>query len=128
MDKIRIKREIRALAEICPSVTWDLEDEGIVALEQWLFPPGWQPRTSAIVYDLPDTYPQEQPDAYIPEEMQYNGSRPLIMLRAGSDGWSKYCIHDLSDNWVPEHHSLITMTRMIKESLKHPNSQDPWNP
>lgn len=125
MNETRVKREIRTLREVCPAVTDDL-DQAFVALEMWPFPPGWQPRTGAIVYDLPDTYPQEQPIAYLPDEMRYNGTRPMIMLRAGPDGWSKHCIHDLSDNWVPERHSLITMTRMIKESLKYPNDQDPW--
>ena len=125
MDKKRVEREIHTLKKVSPSVTPDL-DEQFVALEMWPFPPGWEPRTGAIVYVLPDTYPQEQPTAYLPDEMRYNGSRPSIMLRAGPDGWSKYCIHDLSDSWVPERHSLITMTRMINESLKYPDDEDPW--
>ena len=125
MNEERVNQEIHTLREVCPAVTDD-PDQAFVALEMWPFPPGWQPRTGAIVYDLPDTYPQEQPIAYLPDEMRYNGTRPMIMLRAGPDGWSKLCIHDLSDNWVPERHSLITMTRMIKESLKYPNDQDPW--
>lgn len=125
MDKIRVMQEIRALEDVSPSITYDL-DQGFVALEMWPFPRGWQPRTGAIVYDLPDTYPQGQPDAYIPDEMRFEGDRPRIMLRAGPPGWSKHCIHDLEDEWVPERHSMITMTRMIKESFKHPNDSDPW--
>lgn len=125
MDKKRVLRESRALTDICQSVSYDL-NEGHVALEMIPFPRGWAPRTGAIVYDLPDTYPQEQPDAYLPQQMRYNGSKPLIMLRSGPDGWAKHCIHDFSDKWVPERHTMVTMTRMIKKSLEHPNERDPW--
>lgn len=66
-------------------MSYDL-NEGHVTLEVVPFPQGWAPRTGAIVYDLPETYPQEQPDAYLPEQMRYKGSKPLIMLRSGPDG------------------------------------------
>ena len=125
MDIKRVKQEIRALKAAFPSVVYDL-DQGFVALEMFPFPPGWQPRTGAIVYNLPDSYPQRQPDAYLPEEMEYRSRRPMIMLDFGPEGWSKHCIHDLSDTWVPDQHSMITMTRLIEKSLEYPNSQDPW--
>jgi hypothetical protein len=118
-------QEVDALEDVCPSVAHDL-DQQFVALEMVPFPAGWHPDTGAIVYDLPDTYPQEQPDAYLPDNMRFEGERPLIMLRAGPPGWSKHCIHNFRDKWVPEYHSLLTMTRMIKESLKHPNESNPW--
>ena len=125
IDKQRVKIELRKLAETCQSISYDLDD-GWVVLEGFPFPPGWEPRTGFIRYELPNQYPGGQPKAYLPENMRYQGSQPLIMLRSGPDGWSKHCIHDFSDE-ITNFHTLVTMTRMIKTSLRRPNSNDPFN-
>lgn len=125
IDKRRVKIELRALADICQSISYDL-DEGWVLLEGIPFPSGWEPRTGLIRYELPDPYPGSQPKAYLPENMRYQGSRPTIMLGSGPDGWSKHCIHDFSDE-LDDFHTLVTMTRMIKTSLRQPNSNNPFN-
>lgn len=125
MDEERVLLEIEALEKLTPSVRYNLRQRFVV-LELWRFPQGWKPSTGAIVFKLPRTYPREQPTAYIPDHMRYNGKKPIIMLRSTEPGLAKHCIHNLRRKWVPEHHSMITMVRMMKESFKHPNSQDPW--
>lgn len=125
IDKQRTKTEIRALADICQEITWDL-DEGWIELHGIPYPRGWQPRTGAIRFELPDTYPVGQPDAYLPEDMQYKGSRPMIMLRRGPPRWRKHCIHDFADKLNPNYDTLVSMTRLIYRSLQQPNKHNPF--
>jgi ubiquitin-protein ligase len=126
IDKARVKTEIKILEEDGFSVQFDLDKENFVALEMLPFPRQWEPRRGALVFQLPDNYPLRQPDAYLPEFMQFKGERPMIMLDSGPNGWSKHCIHNLRDTWVPEYHTMVTMLRMIQQSLEYPNDSDPW--
>ena len=125
IDKIRVKREINALRQINPRISYDL-NQGIVALEAWLFPAGWNPDTGVVLFDLPNNYPQSQPDVYIPSDMRFKGRRPMIMLLADKPGWSKHCIHNLRGRWDPNYHGMVTMLRMVKESFRRPNQSNPW--
>jgi ubiquitin-protein ligase len=126
IDKSRVETEIELLKNDGFAVQYDLDKKNFVALEMLPFPSGWNPDRGAIVFQLPDNYPLRQPDAYVPDHMTYEGQQPMIMLDSGPDGWSKHCIHDLRDKWVPEHHTMVTMLRMIQQSLEYPNDMDPW--
>lgn len=131
LDKADALEEIFALEDACQSIQYDL-NRGIVKLEHIPFPAGWKPRTGSILYDIPDNYRQEQPRAFMPARMSYRGTKPMIMLMshkppAGFEesAWAEHCIHKMHD-WDARRHTLVTMTRMIKDSLKKPNSNDPW--
>lgn len=127
-NRSRVMTEIMNLADLCEgeyceAISYDLDD-GTVALKNYQFPGGWQPATSHIVFDLPDTYPNQQPTVYLREELEYHGGRPRIKMATGPDGWSKYCIHRIRD-WEPQRHTLATLIRMIDNSLHDPNSTNP---
>lgn len=122
INKQRVKIELQALAGICDDIRWDL-DAGWIELHDLPFPPGWQPPTGAIRFELPETYPGGQPKAFLPEDMRYEGERPMIMLTSGPSGWQKHCIHRLELN--PEYHTLVSMARLVETSLKQPNNADP---
>lgn len=123
MNRDRIRRELAPLSETCAAVNYDSR-AGTVILQQYPLPDGWNAETTTIWFDLPSTYPTEQPAVYIPEDLQFHGKRPMIMMNRGPDGWSEYCIHELHD-WEPRRHTLVTLTRMIDTSLHNPNSNNP---
>lgn len=123
IDKHRVKVELWALKDICQEVRYDLT-EGWIELHGIPFPRGWQPRNGALRLELPATYPGGQPKAFLPEDMRYQGSRPMIMLRSGPPGWRKHCIHRLDLD--AEYDTLVSLTRLIETSLRQPNSNDPF--
>lgn len=122
IDKKRVKIELRTLAEICQELTWDL-NEGWIEMHGLTFPPGWNPRIGALRFELPDTYPGNQPNAYLPAKMRYRGRRPHIMLRSGPPGWSKFCLHrlDLDANFD----TLVSLVRLIEKAVERPHSKTP---
>lgn len=123
MDRARVLNEVAALSDAGASVAYDL-DVGGVWLAEFAFPAGWAPGAGAVRFDLPPSYPKTQPKVFIEERMRFHGGRPMTMHRTGPDGWSRYCIHDLS-NWDPARHTLVTMIRLLTESLNDPTSANP---
>lgn len=120
----RLKHELLALTDLCNEVQISAANRQII-LREFPFPPGWNRRTATVMYRLPPTYAQEQPDAYLEEDLRYHGERPMIMLRGDLPGYSKHCIHHFADEWRP-HHTIVTMMKMIKQSFRYPNKKDPW--
>lgn len=126
IDEVRVLKEAEALNDVCNNAFYD-RDEQFVALEGFPMPRGWDPSRTAIIFDLPETYPGGQPDVYFPKEQEYRGTSPMIKLdHRGPPGWSEHCINDMDDNLVPEFHSLVTFLRLINESFKKPNKRNPW--
>ncbi|MDY6771255.1 MAG: E2/UBC family protein [Candidatus Nanohaloarchaea archaeon] len=108
------------------------ENAGTVWLDGYPFPDGWNADESTILFDLPDTYRSEPPTGvYIPDDLQYKGGYPMFVHEkssAGPRGYNELCIHsrDLGEHWDPRRHTLITVTRMIDKSLRHPTTGYPW--
>jgi hypothetical protein len=124
IDRADLYNQIKALADICGKVDSDL-DEGRVELQQIRYPAGWTPRFGTIIYRLPPTFDREQPRAFMPIEMEYRGSSPRIKLdHRGPDHLAEHCIREWK-GWTPGQDTVVTFTRYIYQSLKHPNSANP---
>lgn len=125
MDEARVEKEFEALAETFSSAALDL-DEGVIVIQDFRWPDGWNRQVAPLIFDLPATYPAQQPAVYFQSDMRYRGERPKIMLKSKKPGFAKHCIRNFSDEWVPARHTVITIAEMVKKSLEHPNSSDPW--
>ena len=128
MNKARVLREVKALRDVCRAVKYDLNNRYVI-LGDIPFPQEWSPRVGAIRFELPPNYPADIPRAFMPAKMTYRGRSPEIKLdHRGPDGWSAHCIHygSFKDQWVADRHSMVTLLRMIQQSLKNPNDGDPW--
>lgn len=125
VDKLRVKREILALREVCQVVDYDLDSREVILRKIW-FPDGWKPRYGDIQFKLGRNYPANQPAAYMSEDLLYNGEVPHIKLNSGPDGWNKHCIHDMADEWVPDRHSMVSMLKLMRKSFRYPNQRQPW--
>jgi len=124
LNESRLKIELESLQNICKTIHADFDRKWpLIVLNGFEFPDGWDPSTAAIRYKLSPSYPQKQPKAYIPSKMRYHGEEPRTTLTK-KDGWTMYCIYQLP--WDPDRHTLVTMTRIINQSLQRPHKKNPF--
>lgn len=113
-----------------PVMSYDLKDDLTVTIEALKFPKGWQnsdgTRFGTVIFDLHWTYPRKQPKVYVSDDMRYEGGSPHVLYAKSSapPGFTKYCIHRLSD-WDPDEHSLTTMFNLLEVSLENPHAKNP---
>lgn len=120
MDKQRVWNEKEALQEQYP-VAFDLNSGDLRV--QLKLPSGWNESEAWVWVDLPETYPQSQPEVYISDELRYHGEEPRTMLDCQRDGWARYCIHGIE--WNSDRHTTNTIIRLLATSLKAPNKRRP---
>jgi hypothetical protein len=125
MNKAIAKEEIRKLKEFWPHVNYDL-NAGLVTVERWPLPDGWNKDTTTILFELPPDFPNSQPAVYIPSHLRFNGKMARIQLASKRRGWNQHCIRQLRHVWNPDRHGMISMLKLIKQSFRRPNTQDPW--
>lgn len=117
-NRARVHNEVRILSEEY-RVSFDL-DAGEVTLKNVLLPEGWSPRhADRILIDLPDTYPSEIPELYVPSELSYEDSRPHILLSTTKQGYYRFCLHDIE--WDPGRHGLASLLRLLMTSFRTPS-------
>jgi hypothetical protein len=116
MDQQRLVREVNELQQDWP-VKWSL-DKQYVMITKYGYPQGWSPRTAPLFFSLPDVYPRQPPDVFLPPDMRYKGSTVIHQLSPNDDGWFKWCIEEL--DWKPRHHRLMTMVELMNRSLTKP--------
>ncbi|MDB2287086.1 hypothetical protein PM038_17860 [Halorubrum ezzemoulense] len=135
MNPQRVIPEVQDLHEMIkqrqnPIMSYDLADELVVKIEQLKFPDGWENSDGAqfgdVIFDLSSTYPRKQPKVYVSDDMSYRGGSPHVLYAqsVAPDGFTKYCIHTLSD-WDPDKHSLKTMFNILEVSLENPKAKNP---
>lgn len=113
-----------------PIMSYDLLDDKTVTIELLKFPDGWEndegTHFGTVIFDLSRSYPKKQPKVYVSADLRYEGDSPHVLYNqsAAPDGFTKYCIHRLSD-WDPDQHSLTTMFNLLEVSLEHPRSKNP---
>jgi len=49
------------------------------------------------------------------------------MEKGGPRGWLRHHVDGLNTYWRPDYHTLVTMTKMLKDSLNEPNKCKPWD-
>jgi len=124
LNESRLKIELESLQNVCETIHADFDrNKPVIVLNGFEFPDGWDPSVAAIRYKLSPSYPQKQPKAYIASKMRYHGQEPLTMSSFGEDGWTRYAIHKMS--WDSDRHTLVTMTRMLYQSLQQPFKNNP---
>lgn len=130
MQRGRAYKEARRLGEEYP-VEYS-ETDRRVRIRQFRFPDPWDPPFGEVLYLLPETYPNDVPDVYIPTEMTYgDGGSPKHFLTFSSPSedeseWGRWCIHKHETGWDPEEDSLLKLTRLLKASLNYPNADNPF--
>lgn len=103
-----------------------------VVLERFDYPEGWAPRFGKLRYDLPETYPRDMPTVYISSTVSHEDGSPIHEMRSltpadDDDGnWNKWCIEDHNVGWDPETDTLLKLTTMMRASLAHPASDNPF--
>lgn len=120
MDENRLAEEILALEKRFP-VRYSLKNQWYMIKVN--FPAGWEPGEGPMLFEVPNTYPQDPPSAFIREEFEYEGGSPKIKRWSSKDGWADLCIHP---NWDPDHHSTITWLELALVGLENPNSSNPY--
>lgn len=131
MKRGRAYREARELGEQYP--TSYSESNRRVVIERYHYPEGWSPRFGKLRYELPSTYPRDIPTAYIPRKMEHEkGTLKHRLTHSSPRGgkaseWDKWCIENHSVSWDPETDSLLKFTMMLRASLKHPTSDNPFS-
>jgi len=119
MKKRELARQIKDLQQDY-RVKWSF-DKQYVMIMAFRYPEGWSPRTAPLFFDLPSTYPRKPPDVYIPPDSEYEAGYAEHLGPRNDDGWQKWCI--IKVDWDPETHDLVTMTEMMKRSLRKPNDK-----
>lgn len=115
----RIHREINALADQVEIILFD-PDRNVIIVDDYPLPDGWNHETTTIVIELPDEYPRRVPDVYVPDDLQFEGSKPHTLTSFAPAGWYKFDLQPLSTQWIPERHTVVTVLRQIHGSLDDP--------
>lgn len=126
MNEIPLKEDIDELQNFWPHVNFDI-NAGLVTVEKWPLPDGWNKDTTTILFEIPPDFPNSQPAVYIPSHLKFNGKKSKIQLLSKRRGWHQHCILNLRHVWKPKRHGLISMLKLIKQSFRRPNTSDPWN-
>jgi hypothetical protein len=128
MKRGRAYEEARKLGHRYP-VQYSEADRRVV-LERFDYPQGWTPRFGKLRYDLPETYPRDMPTVYISSTVTHESGSPRHEMRsihpAGDNTWNKWCIEDHNVGWDPETDTLVKLTTMMRASLAHPSSDNPF--
>jgi hypothetical protein len=114
MDRARAMEEAMALSHETP-VRPELADHRII-VDGIQTPPGWHPDAVPVRVDLPETYPEHQPQLSVPETLRYTDTRPSLMApEAGGDHqeWCPVTLPISSDLWDPEKHSFVLLIQCL---------------
>lgn len=128
MDEDRLRADLTALQNT--SLWGDaqrVETDGIrgILLRNFPYPDGWQPERDAVLLEIPDAYPRQRPDLYVPKHMRYTAGPVTRVRRGGStDHFWKWCIADLP--WEGRGHDLGAFVASIRDSLENPDSRVPY--
>lgn len=129
MDTDRLKADVQALQNT--TIWGDVElvrsDQlrGIL-IHEFPYPDGWQPRRADFLLDIPDAYPRQPPDVYIPKHLEYTAGSVTRLRRHGSTAnWWKWCIEDTA--WDGRSHDFGAFIGTIQDSLANPDRSNPYH-
>lgn len=117
----RLHREINALADWFEIVLYD-PDRNVIVVHDYPLPAGWNHETTTIVIELPDHYPRRVPDVYVPDDLRFEGAKPPTLMSSAPVGWYRFDLYQLSNHWIPERHTVVTVLRQCHGSLDDPTS------
>lgn len=115
----RIHYEINALAHWFEIVLYD-PDRNVIVVDDYPLPAGWNHDTTTIVIEIPDEYPRRVPDVYVPDDLRFEGAKPHTLMGSAPAGWYKYDLRPLSNHWIPERYTVVTVLRQFHDSLEDP--------
>jgi hypothetical protein len=127
MDDERKEAEKAALKELCDHVEFNLLRQEI-RLNGFPLPDGWQPTETTLKYEIIVGYPQVPPVPKIPADVTYHGVLTDSIIDSSDHNWNTVCIHnmEMADWWRPERHTLVTLTRIVTQVMRHPLLENPW--
>lgn len=130
MDKQRIKTDLNALQNTSRwgevELVKSTKLRGIL-IHDFPYPEGWEPRRADLMLHLPDAYPRQPPDVYVPKppHLEYTaGTVNRVRIRGSTDDWYKWCIRDVS--WTGHSRDLGAFLASIRGSLTNPDEADPF--
>lgn len=88
------------------TVTYDREAQTVI-VEGVQLSDRWQPSETAVLFELPTTYPDQPPRVYIDESVRFIGNggsdsrRPDFVAPRSSRGEAKWCPMYLDADWGP---------------------------
>jgi ubiquitin-protein ligase len=122
MNTARVWNEVNAIKDKYRT-EYNMDDREVI-VKNVRFPDGWRPQRVDVVLELPNTYPQQPPTVYIPDDVEYldeKTRRPHILLSTSfREGCYKLCLHDFA--WEPSHHTMISILKLLMEALRSPRS------
>lgn len=117
----RIHREVNARADWCQFVLYD-PDRNVIVVDDYPLPAGWNHETTTIVIELPDEYPRRVPDVYVPDDLRFKGAKPHTRMSSAPVGWYRFDLRPLSNHWIPERDTVVTVLQQFYGSLDDPTS------
>lgn len=119
MQRARIINEIYKISTET-MVKFNIKD-GWIIVEDLQTPEGWNPERIDLRLEPPDDYPAHPPVVYVPDELCYEGKRPLIMMPPATAADPDWCQLDVGlgtqVEWEPTCHTLGTVVKLVLQTL-----------